>query len=532
MKRPGLLLLIFFLMIRHYALAQTASIPDPAFLDFLKTKYPSVINASDKLIIAQAATVTGTLDCSNRNIYNLEGAQYFVNIKTLRASHNNLTKLPDISALTKLETLDIQYNQLVTLPSLNTMPAMDKIFASNNQLVELPLLTYNTKLVQLIVFSNQLAELPPLNHLTKLAKIDAGNNKLKKLPDMSALVNMEQLLVWSNHLDSVPDLSKFPKLWRFNAGTNLLKYTPDFSHNPRMKILYLNSNQLSSLPDIAGLDSLDDVRLQGNFFDFAALSPVNAYTGQDTIFDYTPQSDFPGGTFNLLTNDSLIIPSGINSSGPATYQWYRNGKLVATSATPVLKIYPAVAGDYYVVAQSPAFPELTLKTSIFKVSTTNCLDLSGLQFDINPIRCLQAGELWINGVSLPTDQYIFQLTGVATNKVYTSVSGKFKDLSEPSYSLTVSNAGCTVTYTNVITVPMLPCKETYITPDGDGDMDTYFFDRSGKVAIYDKQGRKVKQLNLPSEWDGTDTNGKRVPQGYYVCTVNEGEDQVNITVIY
>ena len=513
-------------------MAQTASVPDPAFLSFLKTKYPSVINASDQLIIAQAATVTGTLECSNRGITNLQGVQYFINIKTLRASYNNLTSLPNLSALTKLEGLDIQYNQLVMLPSLNTMLLLDKIFASNNKLIKLPELTYNTKLVQLIVFSNQLDSLPPLNHLLKLAKMDVGNNKLKKLPDMHSLVNMEQLLIWSNQLDSVPNLANFPNLWRFNAGSNLLAYTPDFSHNPRMKILYINNNQLTSLPDISGLDSLDDVRLQANFCDFAALSPVNAYLGQDTIFDYTPQSNFPGGVFNLMFNDSLIIPSGISSTDPATYQWYLNGKLSYTTSTPVLKIYPAVPGDYYVVAKSPQFPELTLRTNIFKVSTTNCLDLSGLAFEIDPIRCLKAGALWINCVSLPTDQYTYQLTGMVTNKIHTSVSGNFKDLSEPSYSLTVSSATCTVTYPSVIKVPQLQCQETYITPDGDGDMDTYFFDRDGKVMIYDKQGRKVKQLNLPAEWDGTDANGKRVPQGYYVCNVNEGEEQINITVIY
>lgn len=510
MKRAGSFIILFFFSVQNFLLAQTVSVPDPAFLNFLKTEYPSVINASDQLIISQAATVNGTLDCSNNGIQNLEGVQYFTGIKTLSASYNNISSLPDISSLTLLE----------------------KLFISNNKLTKLPSLTNNLNLLQIIAFSNLIDTLPPLNHLTSLFKIDLGDNKLKKLPDMSALVNMEQLLIWKNQLDSVPDLSNYPNLWRFNAGTNLLKYTPDFSQNPRMKILYLNTNLLTTLPDLSILDSLEDVRFQENSFDFADLNPILSYPGKDTIFDYTPQSDFPGDTLYVSPGDSLQITSGIYSNSPATYQWYFNGVLTYTTPSPILKTYPAVAGEYYVEASSSAFPGLTLKTKIFKVNTNNCLDLSALTFDIDPIKCLKPGELWINSVSLPTGNYMYQLEGTITHKIYSSPSGKFKDLSEPSYSLTIHNDQCTMLYPTPITIPLAECDETYITPDGDGDMDSYVFDRQGKVVIYDKQGQKVTQLALPGEWDGTDSNGKRVPQGYYISNVNEGQELINITVIY
>ncbi len=516
----------------QYATAQTASIPDAAFLNFLKTDFPSVINSSDQLIIAQASAFNGELNCSNKGIASLEGIQYFINIQFLHAEDNAINFIPDISALTKIETLNLQGNNLTSIPSLSNQTALEKIFLSKNQLTKIPDLSTNSNLVQLIAFTNQIDSLPIINHLIKLQKIDVGNNKIKKLPDMSALVKMEQLLIWDNFLDSIPDLKNYPNLWRLNVGGNRLKYTPDFSLNPRLKILYLDGNQLTSLPDLSVLDSLDNVRFQNNYFDFFDLSPILSYPGKDTIFVFSPQSDFPGGNINVSPNDSLIIPSGISSYGTTIYTWYFNGLIKYTTSTPFLKLHPAVTGEYYVTVSSTAFTGLSLKTDSFNVIAGTCIDLSGISFDIDGIKCFKAGELWINSTSLPTGNYLYLLKGVITNNTYSSTSGKFKNLIEPNYIFTLSNGICTTVYPVVINIPSEECKETFITPNGDGDKDNYFFGQAGNVIIYDKQGRKIKSFQLPGEWDGTGNDGKLVPQGYYISNVNDGEELVNISVIY
>ncbi len=532
MKKIILLFCILSFGFLTASIAQTVSIPDAAFLNFLKAEYPSAINGSDQLIIAQASTFNGDLNCSNLGITNLEGIQYFTNIQFLHANNNNITSLPDISAMNKIETFDLKDNDLNTLPSLENQTLLTKIFISNNQLTKIPPLTNNTNLIQLIAFSNQLDSLPMLNHLTKLNKIDVGNNRLKELPDMSNLVKMEQLLIWHNLLDSVPDLKNYPNLWRFNAGGNKLSYTPDFSWNPRLKILFLDDNQLTLLPNLSFLDSLDDVRFQNNNFDFLNLSPILSYPGNDTIFDYTPQHDFPGGAINVFPNDTLTIPSSIAAFATSSYKWYYNGTLIATTNAPVLKKYPALAGEYYVRVTSTAFPGLTLKTDSFHVTTNTCIDLSGITFDIDGIRCLKAGELWINSVSLPTGNYSYQLKGTVTHKTHSSTSGKFQNLTEPKYTLTISNGTCNIVFPSLITIPSEACEETFITPNGDGDKDSYFFNQTGNVIIYDKQGRKIKSLTLPEEWDGTGADGKLVSPGYYISNINDGESLVNISVIY
>src|SRR6478736_2427766 len=96
------------------------SIPDPNFRAFLKTKYPSVINADQTLNVTAANAVTGQFKCYNQNITNLSGIQYFKNISSLEVKYNpNLQTVPDLSPLSKITILGLDSNGLTSLPSFS-----------------------------------------------------------------------------------------------------------------------------------------------------------------------------------------------------------------------------------------------------------------------------------------------------------------------------------------------------------------------------------------------------------------------------
>src|SRR6185437_12468360 len=197
--------------------AQTASIPDPNFLSFLKSNFSKTINSSNQLIIAQAAKVTSNFDCSSQNISNLEGIQYFSGIQTLHAESNLLTSLPPLDSLVNLQKLIIHTNQLKSLPSLSN----------------------NTQLIQLIVYNNQLTSLPDLSALANLQKLDVGNNMLTVTPNVSANVRLQQLSLDRNYLTQGPNITGLDSLTQVQLHSNyfsfsiLLPYAiyPGFSSN-------------------------------------------------------------------------------------------------------------------------------------------------------------------------------------------------------------------------------------------------------------------------------------------------------------
>ena len=90
-----------------------AYIPDINFRNFLNTNYPAFMDGSgDSLLIDSAATLTGVLNCSNQNIADLTGVEYFVNITQLWCYNNQLTALPDFTNNTALYWLDCANNKL------------------------------------------------------------------------------------------------------------------------------------------------------------------------------------------------------------------------------------------------------------------------------------------------------------------------------------------------------------------------------------------------------------------------------------
>ena len=60
---------------------------------------------------------------------------------------------------------------------------------------------------------------------------------------------------------------------------------------------------------------------------------------------------------------------------------------------------------------------------------------------------------------------------------------------------------------------------------------TYFIEGKGSAHISDKWGNSVLKMELPNEWNGTNSSGT-VPPGVYFVHLNDGEKIIKITVVY
>jgi gliding motility-associated-like protein len=97
-------------------------------------------------------------------------------------------------------------------------------------------------------------------------------------------------------------------------------------------------------------------------------------------------------------------------------------------------------------------------------------------------------------------------------------------------SITNSNVPALTLTTQEIYLKVNECTDKCIkeiTPDGDGINDTYYISDSGTAKIYDRNGVLIKQLSLPSSWDGTTANNALGTSGLYLIDIN-GEKQVKV----
>ena len=149
--------------------AQYVTIPDTNFAKYLATYYPSCMNGI-MLDTTCGAVVNATwVNCSNRDISDLTGIQYFDNLGQLWCWNNMLYFLPEFP--NTLIELFCNKNKLTFLPKLPNLQYLD---CSYNELTNLPVLPNN--LNWLICLNNKLVNLPPLP--STLSVLKCGNNKI------------------------------------------------------------------------------------------------------------------------------------------------------------------------------------------------------------------------------------------------------------------------------------------------------------------------------------------------------------------
>ena len=189
-----LLLSAMFIGLRT-ANAQYVSIPDSNFRNYLRTNYPTCMNAGGQLDTTCTSLLAATqLSVRYNTISNLEGVQYFKNITMLNCMDVGLSTIPKFPS--SLTVLWASNNLLTTLPAL---PAnMQTLYVDQNRLTSIPVLP--STMHDLDVAYNQLTSLPALPNLYRL---NCNNNRLISLPTLPSTL---ELLTASFNTD----LSCFP----------------------------------------------------------------------------------------------------------------------------------------------------------------------------------------------------------------------------------------------------------------------------------------------------------------------------------
>ena len=189
---------------------------------------------------AQATARTDHFDCSNRNIADTTGLEFFTGITGFNCSSNQLTGL-DVTHNIALTYLDCGWNQLPILDVSNNT-ALTELSCVGNQLTSLDL-SNNSALTHLHCEHNQVASLD-LSHNTALAGLDCEGNELRTL-DVSNNAALTGLNCGNNQLMTL-DLSDNLALTGLNCDRNQLTIL-NVSANTALTYLNCDANQLTSL---------------------------------------------------------------------------------------------------------------------------------------------------------------------------------------------------------------------------------------------------------------------------------------------
>lgn len=512
-------------------------ITDPHFLKYIKKNFPQIVDGDgDGIHPYMAATIYGTLDISNCNLYNVNGLQYFTNVYKIDLHNNNLTTLPDLGGITNLQSLNVSFNKLNSLPSLNSNVNLVELMVQNNKLLLIPDLSKNVLLTQLIINNNQISQLPDFSNLKALLIFVADNNSISTLPNLSKCRSLHTLCISSNKLSETPIIDSLVNLKTLNLAFNKLTKFPNFTYNTVIELVYLNDNQFGTIGNLPILKNLVKMKLYNNMLTFSSIIKILPYSNHKNIFEIAPQANiYAFQSIEKKVTDTVDIYTGIDDDVPSVYyKWQKNYSYYYTCKYDHLSISNlsfSDSGTYFCEIKHDSFPELSFRSDNYTLRIKNCFDVSTLAYSISTVDCEHSGKLQINNNDNNTKvKYI--LARDAYSYSDTSQIGQFNGLLDGSYTLKVlTDRGCTVNVPKEINVPKEDCGYPLITPNDDNDHDTYFFEQTGTVIIYDKHGDLIKTLNIPGAWDASSKNNK-VRAGVYIADINKGEQIIKISVVY
>ena len=167
------------------------------------------------------------------------------------------------------------------------------------------------------------------------------------------------------------------------------------------------------------------------------------------------------------------------------------------------------------------------------IDTTKAPILTNLAFDLLSPGCKTLGSIYFKENSIKGKKpFIFQLSTNYSLDVITNSNGKFDELREGNYQLTVRDStGKETKYEKTISlIKQGDCTSSVLAPNSKDGLQAIFIPETGTANILNRDGAVIKRLTIPAEWDGRDSNGSDVPMGDYYLFINEHQSKI-ITVI-
>lgn len=271
------------------ARGQDVSIPDPGLDSAIREalqKPSGPLTEQDLLALTNLTAIT-------RNISNLQGLEFALNLSLLNLDDNNITNFSGLTGLTNLSNLDLSENPLTDLTFPIALPKLTVLRVENGALTNLALPAGLTELTTLRLGFNHLSGLVLPADMTKLSILSVFQNLLTNLDLPPSLTNLSLLSLDGNQLS------------KFHLPPGLTK----------LGVLTLSANQLTDFTLPAGLTNLTTLNLSQNQLtnvvlpsDLSHLTTLNLAANQLTTFNVPSGLTSLLGLFltqNQLTNITL-----------------------------------------------------------------------------------------------------------------------------------------------------------------------------------------------------------------------------------
>ncbi|MGD9126732.1 MAG: leucine-rich repeat domain-containing protein, partial [Planctomycetia bacterium] len=219
--------------------------------------------SSDPITADDMATIE-TLGIYNRNVSNIQGVEYAINMTLLGLGLNDVSDLTPLTNLTNLTRLSLNGNEISDVSPLVGLTNLEDLRLGNNNLTDITPLTGLTNVNYLTLGHNNVTNLSPLAGMTTMTTLQMNNNNFSDISPLSGMTAMTWLDIRQNDITDISPLSGMKELGFLSLGRNNISDLSPLVGMTKLDRLYLSENNVSDLTPLVGLTSLNSLNLSEN----------------------------------------------------------------------------------------------------------------------------------------------------------------------------------------------------------------------------------------------------------------------------
>ncbi len=261
-----------------------------------------------------------SLSLTFKEIYDIQGIEYFTSLQVLDLTTNFITDITSIGALTELRELTLDNNVIVDISALDLLLNLESLVMPLNAVVDIEVIGSLVNLRHLNIHYNQIEDISPLSGLSNLIWLDASGNLITDISPLTGMTSLQECYLDYNPIEVIPDLDGLDNMIYLSLLDNELTDISGLADLSNVEVLILKGNQLSNLSPLANLGSIDILNLnQNQISNTSALSGLLSLTElklrTNNISDPSPLAGLVDLELLDLGHNAIVDPSSLCGLG-------------------------------------------------------------------------------------------------------------------------------------------------------------------------------------------------------------------------
>ena len=220
------------------------------------------------------ATLT-TLNASNKDISDLTGLEFAVNLEELWISENPVSDLSPLAGCINLIRLEAWETRSPDLSPLANLTKLERL-EFRGGVTDISPLAGLTNLRILRFYGDDISDISVLAGMKHLRSVQFKHSKVKNLAPLAKLFNLEDLNLHDNLVSDLSPLRNLTKLRKIDLTFNRISDISALSMLTNLKEIELDFNKILDVSPLAGLANLVRLELQVN--EISDVSPLAGLT--------------------------------------------------------------------------------------------------------------------------------------------------------------------------------------------------------------------------------------------------------------